>query len=100
MQQRHHHHHPYYQQTTDFMARQPPPPAYQPHRHGGGTPVYVENVYANKANLSTTSYHGSPIGHYGDMMESAYPPPPPPPPSQQSSQVAMPHLHSIDPSLM
>ncbi|KAI1767670.1 hypothetical protein GGR53DRAFT_84010 [Hypoxylon sp. FL1150] len=79
----------YYQQTSEYMTR----PAYGHPMGGYGGMPYVENVYMNKANSPATSYHSSPIDHYGDMMGSAYPPPPQP-------QVAMPHAHQIDPSLM
>lgn len=80
----------YYQQTSEFMAR----PAYGHHPMAYSGMPFVENVYMNKANSPATSYHSSPIDHYGDMMGSAYPPPPQP-------QVAMPHAHHpIDPSLM
>ncbi|KAI0846864.1 hypothetical protein F5Y00DRAFT_271527 [Daldinia vernicosa] len=83
----------YYQQTSDYMR-----PTYPHHMSPYGNQMsghitpFVENVYMNKTNSPSGSYHSSPIDHYGNIMGSAYPPPPHP--------HQRPNEHPIDPSLM
>ncbi|KAI5862715.1 hypothetical protein GGS23DRAFT_88967 [Durotheca rogersii] len=68
-------------------------------------PAFVEGIYMNKANSSpATSFHGSPVDHYGEMMGPGYGPPPPRPASHLHASLPPEpphhHHHQIDPSLM
>ncbi|OTB03086.1 hypothetical protein M426DRAFT_24108 [Hypoxylon sp. CI-4A] len=89
----------YYQQMSEYTQPRYPHQMYNPGHH---VPSFVENVYMNKTSSPATSFHGSPIDQYGDMMGSAYPPPPQPHPQQHQVTMQHPRIneHQIDPSLM
>ncbi|KAI1386974.1 uncharacterized protein F4822DRAFT_431842 [Hypoxylon trugodes] len=97
----------YHQPTNDYMrAYQHSMQVPQPY-----APVVHDVMYGPRMTSPASSFHGSPVDQYGNLMGSGYPPPPPQSQAQvmQAQVAAMPQPrmndyqqqhHQIDPSLM